>query len=94
MANFATYDDIESIVNEQFAALESKTINDIYEEMKATDDVNKIYIIKSPIYYLFDGYINDKIGSQNLKRNTINSRFKINDYFLQDPRYSNYSRKN
>jgi hypothetical protein len=50
MSNFVIYDDIENIINENFATLDLRNINDIYEEMNITNDVNKIYLIKSPIY--------------------------------------------
>jgi hypothetical protein len=55
--------------------------NDIYEPYY--DEPNQ-FIIKSPIYYLFDGYLNVEIGSSYIKRNIINEYFNINHYFLID----------
>ena len=55
--------------------------NNIYEELEQTNDINKIYVIISPIYYLFDGYINENIGSDSKIRNYINNVFNINTLF-------------
>ena len=95
MANFAKYDsihtDIESSVKKKFSELDDTTINNyVYEEMNHTTDINKIYIIKPPLYYLFDGYINEKIGSNRMNRNIINYNFNINELFLKKLEHINY----
>ena len=52
-----------------------------HEEITNTDNSIKLKTLKSPIYYLFDGFLNEYIGSDYVKRDLIIKKYNINNHF-------------
>ena len=59
----------------------------MFEEINISDDLNNLMIIKSSIYYLFDNYLNENIGSTYETRNYITHKCDINTLFLLNNKY-------
>ena len=85
MDNYEKYDKInaemEIIINNITSQLSSRELDELFESIDS-DEYDNSYLIKPPIYYLFDGYINENIGSNNEIRDNLNDLFGINKNFL------------
>ena len=51
-------------------------------EPLSTNDEEKRTMLAAPIYYLFDGHINNNIGSSSSKRNNIMNKLKLSNELL------------
>ena len=87
MVDYQKYDEInkkmEIIINNTASQLSSDEMDELYESIDG-DEFDNSYLIKSPIYYLFDGYINENIGSLNEIRDNLNDLFGITPFSLKN----------
>ena len=58
--------------------------DDIFEEMVPSENKTKLKTLKSPIYYLFDGYINKKIGSNYDQFIALIIKYNIHTYLIMN----------
>src|SRR6185437_14327875 len=63
-----------------------KTINNLYDSFAKESELTSV---PATLHYLFDGYINNKIGNSSENMTLTREFLKLNDYF--DLKFENYT---